>query len=140
MIAHFTKLQRSRIIPSDGLSLAHFVFQAKVKSLYRNILRETRCEFLSHTLHTSIFIYCWIDVLSPGDLQMIWHDEVDLGTNEIRRETISWIRQEFVKPMQGKLDERNNQDFISQINRQLKQIKNSSMLIGGEYQKLRGSR
>ncbi|KAH9456393.1 hypothetical protein MJO29_006415 [Puccinia striiformis f. sp. tritici] len=106
MIAHFTKLQRSRIIPSDGLSLAHFVFQAKVKSLYRNILRETRY----------------------------------LGTNEIRRETISWIRQEFVKPMQGKLDERNNQDFISQINRQLKQIKNSSMLIGGEYQKLRGSR
>jgi hypothetical protein len=33
----------------------------------------------------------------------------------------------------------NNQDFLAQMNRQLKQIKNSSMLIGGGFEKLRGS-
>ncbi|PLW14762.1 hypothetical protein PCANC_01738 [Puccinia coronata f. sp. avenae] len=105
MIAHSIQLQRTRI-PADGLGLAHFVFQAKIRSLYRNILRETRY----------------------------------LGTNEVRRETISWIRHEFVKkPINGKMDESNNQDFLAQMNRQLKQIKNSSMLIGGGFEKLRGS-
>ncbi|EFP92646.1 uncharacterized protein PGTG_18824 [Puccinia graminis f. sp. tritici CRL 75-36-700-3] len=103
------RLQSRRSIPSDGLSLSHFVFQTKIRSLYRNILRETRY----------------------------------LGTNEIRQETISWIRYEFMKPIllqEKRMDERNNQDFIAQINRQLKQIKNSSMLIGGGFEKLRGTR
>ncbi|WAQ84063.1 hypothetical protein PtA15_4A514 [Puccinia triticina] len=105
MISQTIKFQKSRI-PSDGLSLGHFVFQTKIRSLYRNILRETRY----------------------------------LGTNQIRRETISWIRYEFMKPIPGKLDKHNNQDFLAQINRQLKQIKNSSMLIGGGFEKLRGGR
>ncbi|KNZ57620.1 uncharacterized protein VP01_2110g2 [Puccinia sorghi] len=87
------------------LLLSQFVFQTKIRSLYRNILRETRY----------------------------------LGTNQVRWETISWIRREFRAPITGNLDERNNQDFLAQINRQLKQIQNSSLLIGRSFEKLRGS-
>ncbi|OAV88816.1 hypothetical protein PTTG_06557 [Puccinia triticina 1-1 BBBD Race 1] len=121
MISQTIKFQKSRI-PSDGLSLGHFVFQTKIRSLYRNILRETRCKFKNISKAGVILIHRY------------------LGTNQIRGETISWIRYEFMKPIPGKLDKHNNQDFLAQINRQLKQIKNSSMLIGGGFEKLRGGR
>lgn len=63
-----------------------------------------------------------------------------LGTNPIRRETISWIRYEFVRPMTRRNEQLNHQDLIAQLNRQLKEIQNQSVLIGGQFDKLRGGR
>lgn len=34
----------------------------------------------------------------------------------------------------------NHQDLIAQLNRQLKEIQNQSVLIGGQFDKLRGGR
>ncbi|CAH7689827.1 hypothetical protein PPACK8108_LOCUS24972 [Phakopsora pachyrhizi] len=45
----------------DGLSLSYFLIQAQVRSVYRKIVRETRC----------------------------------LGTIEMRKETIGWIRNDL---------------------------------------------
>ncbi|MBW0521599.1 hypothetical protein O181_061314, partial [Austropuccinia psidii MF-1] len=102
MLISFRQLQ-SRL-PSDGLDLKYFLLQAKLMSLYRKTLRETRC----------------------------------LGTNEVRRETIAWVRHEFKKSAIKATNEAAMRELIAQFNRQFKQLRSQSMLIGGQFEKLRG--